>query len=258
MDKQVQDDLLGDVKDFLDEDTQKWYADHGIPYQRGYLLYGPPGTGKSSFSLSLAGEFELDIYTLQLSGISDSQLMKLFAELPPQCIVLAEDVDAAKVRRREDADTDQENNSGSGVTLSGLLNVLDGVSSQEGRVLIMTTNHIEHLDDALIRPGRTDKKVHFKRADRKMSAQLFHTVFKQMPDHKDSKHQLGDETIERLANDFSSKVPDQVFSPAEVLSFLLEQKNSPFGAVTGVENWVAKTKAGSQLKREASWVQEGR
>lgn len=258
MDKQVQDDLLGDVKDFLDEDTQKWYADHGIAYQRGYLLYGPPGTGKSSFSISLAGEFELDIYTLQLSGISDSQLMKLFAELPPQCIVLAEDVDAAKVRRREDADTDQEKNSGSGVTLSGLLNVLDGVSSQEGRVLIMTTNHIEHLDEALIRPGRTDKKVHFKLADRKMSAQLFHTVFKQMPDHKESKHQFDDETIERLANDFACKVPDQVFSPAEVLSFLLEQKNSPFGAVTGVENWVAKAKAGSQLKREGSWVQAGR
>lgn len=74
---------------------------------------------------------------------------------------------------------------------------------------------------------------------------------------KESKHDFGDEAIERLANDFASKVPDQVFSPAEVLSFLLEQKNLPFGAATSVENWVAKTKAGSQL-REGSWVQEGR
>ncbi|KAJ5998010.1 hypothetical protein N7522_009670 [Penicillium canescens] len=259
MDKQVQDDLLGDVKDFLDEDTQKWYADRGIPYQRGYLLYGPPGTGKSSFSLSLAGEFELDIYTLQLSGISDSKLMKLFAELPPHCIVLLEDVDAAGMGRRDDAATDQESNSGSGVTLSGLLNVLDGVSSQEGRVLIMTTNHIEHLDEALIRPGRTDKKVHFNLADGKISAQLFHTVFKQTPDHNQSKKQLGDDTIARLANDFASKVPDEVFSPAEVLSFLLEQKNSPFDAVAGVETWVAKAnEAASQLKRDGSWVQERR
>ncbi|KAJ5111738.1 hypothetical protein NUU61_001368 [Penicillium alfredii] len=257
MDKQVQDDLLGDMKDFLDEDTQKWYADRGIPYQRGYLLYGPPGTGKSSFSLSLAGEFELDIYTLQLSGISDSKLMKLFAELPPHCIVLLEDVDAAGMGRRDDADTDQENNSGSGVTLSGLLNVVDGVSSQEGRVLIMTTNHIEHLDEALIRPGRADKRVHFKLADGKISAQLFHTVFKQTPDHKQAKKQSSDETIERLAKDFASKVPDQIFSPAEVLSFLLERKNSPFDAVTAVEGWVAKAKeTASQLKREGSWVQE--
>lgn len=258
MDKEVQDDLLRDVKDFLNEDTQKWYADRGIPYQRGYLLYGPPGTGKSSFSLSLAGEFELDIYTLQLSGISDSKLTKLFSELPPHCIVLLEDVDAAGMGRRDDSDTDQEDKSTSGVTLSGLLNVLDGVSSQEGRVLVMTTNHIEHLDEALIRPGRADKKVYFQLADKKISTQLFHTVFKQTADHKESKHECGDEAIERLANNFASKVPDQVFSPAEVLSFLLEQKNSPFGAVTSVENWVAKTKAGSQLKREGSWVQEGR
>ena len=124
--------------------------------------------------------------------------------------------------RRDDADADQESNSGSRVTLSGLLNVLDGASSQEGRVLIITTNHIEHLDEALIRPGRTDKKVHFKLADRKMSAQLFQTVFKQTPGHKQSKRQFGDETIERLADNFASKVPDQFFSPAEVLSFLME------------------------------------
>lgn len=72
--------------------------------------------------------------------------------------------------RRDDADTDQENKLGSGVTLSGLLHVVDGVSSQEGRLLIMTTNHIEHLDEALIRPGRADKRVHFKLADKKISA----------------------------------------------------------------------------------------
>lgn len=258
MDKQVQNDLLRDVKDFLNEDTQKWYADRGIPYQRGYLLFGPPGTGKSSFSLSLAGEFELDIYTLQLSGISDSKLMKLFAELPPHCIVLLEDVDAAGMGRRDDSNADQDNKSSSAVTLSGLLNVLDGVSSQEGRVLVMTTNHIEQLDKALIRPGRTDKKVHFKLADEKVSAQLFHTVFKQTPNHKQSEGKFGDDKIERLAKDFASKVPEEVFSPAEVLSFLLERKNSPFDAVTGVDSWVAKAKGTtSQMKREGSWVQDG-
>jgi hypothetical protein len=95
-------------------------------------------------------------------GISDSMLMKLSAELPPHCIVFLEDVDAARVGRRDNADAEQESNSGSRVTLFGLLYVLDGVSSQEGRVLIMTTNHIEQLDEALIRPGRTDKMVHLE------------------------------------------------------------------------------------------------
>ncbi|GIK05443.1 hypothetical protein Aspvir_009553 [Aspergillus viridinutans] len=242
MDNEVKDDILRDVDEFLDQDMQDWYAERGIPYKRGYLLFGPPGTGKSSFSLSLAGKHELDIYTLQLSNISDTTLMRLFAELPPRCIVLLEDVDTSGVGRRDSVDIDQENESKSTVTLSGLLNVLDGVSSQEGRILIMTTNHIEHLDEALIRPGRSDKKVHFKLADQNISTQLFHTVFKQLPNQKQYNSEYDDETIERLARDFASKLPEQVFSPAEVLSFLLERKKSPYDAVSGVESWVAKAK----------------
>jgi len=253
MDKQIQDEVLEDMKDFLNTDTQKWYAERGIPYQRGYLLFGPPGTGKSSFSLSLGGEFELDIYTLPLLGISDSKLMKLFAELPPHCVVLLEDVDAAGTGRRTNADNDQENKPSSAVTLSGLLNVLDGVSSQEGRVLIMTTNHIERLDPALIRPGHTDKKVHFSLADKKISAQLFHTVFKQTPTSNQSAKESIDERIEMLAEDFAARVPDQIFSPADVLSFLLVRKNSPFEAIAGVGEWVAKAKhAGGPLQRDNS------
>ncbi|KAJ5695362.1 P-loop containing nucleoside triphosphate hydrolase protein [Penicillium solitum] len=242
MDKQVKDDVLRDVDDFLDQDMQDWYAERGIPYERGYLLFGPPGTGKSSFSLSLAGKHELDIYTLQLSNISDSKLMKLFAELPPRCIVLLEDVDTAGMGRRDSVDADQEIESKSAVTLSGLLNVLDGVSSQEGRILIMTTNHIEHLDEALIRPGRSDKKVHFKLADQNISTQLFHTVFKQSPNQKQRNEEYDDKTIEGLARDFASKMPEQIFSPAEVLSFLLERKKSPSDAVSCVESWVTKAK----------------
>ena len=242
MDNEVKNDILRDVDDFLDQDMQDWYAERGIPYKRGYLLFGPPGTGKSSFSLSLAGKHELDIYTLQLSNISDSKLMRLFAELPPRCIVLLEDVDTAGVGRRDSVDADQETELKSAVTLSGLLNVLDGVSSQEGRILIMTTNHIEHLDEALIRPGRSDKKVHFKLADQNISTQLFHTVFKQSPNQKQCNEEYDDETIERLARDFASKMPEQVFSPAEVLSYLLERKKSPLDAVSCVESWVTKAK----------------
>ncbi|KAI2872838.1 hypothetical protein CBS11852_10824 [Aspergillus niger] len=242
MDNEVKDDILRDVDEFLDQDMQGWYAERGIPYKRGYLLFGPPGTGKSSFSLSLAGKHELDIYTLQLSNISDTTLMRLFAELPPRCIVLLEDVDTAGVGRRDSVDADQENESKSAVTLSGLLNVLDGVSSQEGRILIMTTNHIEHLDEALIRPGRSDKKVHFKLADQNISTQLFHTVFKQLPNQKKRNEECDQETVEGLARDFASKMPEQIFSPAEVLSFLLERKKSPYDAVSDVESWVAKAK----------------
>ena len=56
------------------------------------------------------------------------------------------------------------NKKGTGVSFSGLLNALDGVASQEGRIFILTTNHIDRLDDALIRPGRCDVKVKVRKA----------------------------------------------------------------------------------------------
>ena len=64
------------------------------------------------------------------------------------------------------------------MSLSTLLNVIDSVASQEGQVLIMTTNHITHLDKALIRPSHVDKKVKLKLANKKMTANLFYVVFK--------------------------------------------------------------------------------
>jgi chaperone BCS1 len=105
----------------------------------------------------------------------------------------------------------------------------------------MTTNHIEHLDEALIRPGRSDKKVHFKLADQNISTQLFNTVFKQSPNQKQCNEGYDDETIDGLARDFASKMPEQVYSPAEI-SFLLDRKKSPLDAVSCGESWVTKAK----------------
>ncbi|OJD20820.1 hypothetical protein ACJ73_07842 [Blastomyces percursus] len=106
----------------------------------------------------------------------------------------------------------------------------------------MTTNHIERLDDALIRPGRVDRQVLFQLADQKMSSRLFCTVFKRSDgDQRITGKEFDNETIERLAGEFAAKVPDQVFRPAEILlSFLLERRQSPTDAVADVEDWVAK------------------
>jgi len=111
--------------------------------------------------LSIAGRFGLDIYILSLSAISEATLKSLFAKLLSRCIILLEDIDAVSSNRSRDAEIDsrqiatgspsQESKSASGkVSLSALLNVIDGVGSQEGRILIMTTNHITRLDKALI------------------------------------------------------------------------------------------------------------
>jgi chaperone BCS1 len=199
LDESVKKDLLEDMQDYLHPLTRRWYGNRGIPYRRGYLLYGPPGTGKSSLSFAVAGYFKLKIYIVSLnsSAMNEENLGTLFADLPKKCVVLLEDIDTAGLthtRQAPEKDPEEDTKpaattpaaqtvanatqtSLNRISLSALLNVIDGVASQEGRVLIMTTNHIEKLDEALIRPGRVDMKVKFDLADSAMIKTLFKGIF---------------------------------------------------------------------------------
>lgn len=153
--------LAGDKRAKLESDVKRfmtrgwWYAERGIPYRRGYLLHGSPGSGKSSFIYALAGALDMSICLLNLSdrGLTDDKLNYLLSNAPERSILLLEDVDSAFLgrQRAREADGYQAN-----VTFSGLLNSLDGVASSESRIVFMTTNHVERLDPALIRPGRVD------------------------------------------------------------------------------------------------------
>ncbi|KAF8350566.1 BCS1 N terminal-domain-containing protein [Amanita rubescens] len=141
-----------DIKTFLER--RQWYADRGIPYRRGYLLHGPPGSGKTSFIQALAGSLSYDICLLNLAerGITDDKLNHLLSNAPERSFILIEDVDAAFNKRVQTGEDGYQ----SAVTFSGFLNALDGVASGEERIVFMTTNHLERLDPALIRPGRVD------------------------------------------------------------------------------------------------------
>lgn len=114
----------------------------------------------------------MDIYVVSVPTVDDQTLKDLFNRLPDRCVVLLEDINAAGASHSrdsgsEDLDSDEEKTPRTkGVTLSGLLNTLDGVASQEDRVLIITTNYAEKLDKALIRPGRVNIKVEFQLANR--------------------------------------------------------------------------------------------
>ena len=152
----VKDFLLKDVKEFFAKEG--WFKDRGLPFRRGILLYGIPGTGKTSTVHAIASELELPVYILLLSlkDIDDSKLADMMNRLPEKCILLLEDIDCAfKSRTAEKKD----DNNTSTITLSGLLNSIDGLLAPEGRLLFATTNHIEHLDPALIRPV---SKFHLK------------------------------------------------------------------------------------------------
>ncbi|KAF9130152.1 hypothetical protein BGW39_003389 [Mortierella sp. 14UC] len=172
MDPKLKNYIVEDAKEFFA--SESWYSERGLPFRRGLLLYGSPGTGKTSFIHALAGELGLNIYVVNLSSknLTDDTLSELVSDTPSRCLLLIEDVDAAFIQRAsKDAAT--------GITFSGLLNSVDGVSAQEGRMLCMTTNHLERLDEALIRPGRVDVRAKFGKATRSQAEELFIKFFPQ-------------------------------------------------------------------------------
>lgn len=335
-------DVLADINEYLNPATARWYANRGIPYRRGYLFYGPPGTGKTSLTFALAGVFGLDIHVVSLlePTLTEEELGMLFTNLPARCIVLLEDIDTAGLVRNEPAKEDEdvqgdkeregrtrdggnehlnvanltkalkraneqsEEEKKKGISLSGLLNIIDGVASHEGRVLVMTTNRPEKLDEALIRPGRVDHQVAFGNATQTQIKELFERmytndlprttfiksgtttiasskptslqIFKEKAElltppitpttsthenangsangHAINGHakmpngvvvlgekdngEVSEEVLVNIAKAFSEKVPDNMFSPAEIQGFLLKRKKDPRKALAEVENWV--------------------
>ena len=179
MDHKEKRHIVQATHEYVHPDTSRWYQSRGLPYRQGYLFHGPPGTGKSSLCLAIESMVYLDIYVISLGavGLDENNLAVLFRSMPERCIVLVEDVDKAGIQKRrpnsipapEVVDLNEKpshNRADSipqgsgGITLSALLNATDGVSAKEGCILVMSTNHIERLDPALLRPGRVDMKIH--------------------------------------------------------------------------------------------------
>ena len=167
--------LVSDIEKF--RSSKRRYAHLGVPYHRGYLLYGPPGTGKTSLVSALAAHFALSVYCINLADLTDRSLMSAVSQVPANSLLLFEDIDCMKSGNSrtvpassasaDEAGTRTKKENGAdrhGVTLSGLLNVLDGFYAPTGVLFVMTTNHVEALDPALLRPGRIDYKIYLGRA----------------------------------------------------------------------------------------------
>lgn len=198
-------DITEDLEQFMT--SKQWYNNNGIPYMRGYLLYGPPGTGKSSIIKAVSNYTKRHIHYVMFSNItSDSQLMDLLNAIDfNKTILVMEDIDATievikkrkpeveNIGKKEIQDTireemtkysrDRDNERGpkksnnAELTLAGILNALDGIFSMSGRILIMTSNRPEELDNALTRAGRVDRKIKLDYCDKTQVKKLYKKMF---------------------------------------------------------------------------------
>ncbi|GAB2216627.1 hypothetical protein Droror1_Dr00024403 [Drosera rotundifolia] len=188
MEPKKKEEIINDLMTFTK--SKEYYLKIGKAWKRGYLLYGPPGTGKSTMIAAIANLLHYDIYDLELTTIkNNSDLRQLLIHTGSKSIIVVEDIDCSlditaqrnkakkdekekktskkkKKKDVDDSDSDEDDDDDSveqdsKVTLSGLLNFIDGIWSPCGgeRLIIFTTNHIEKLDPALIRTGRMDKHI---------------------------------------------------------------------------------------------------
>lgn len=177
---------------------EDWYVKAGIPYQTGIILYGPPGTGKTSIIKAVANYLGYQIHILSASSLY--KIEDAMFNLPEKSLICIEDIDtnsATSMRERlevegpeengdvvvEDAKSDSPKDPKSiklmfdFANLSDILNAIDGIQHNHGRILFVTSNHIDKLDKALLRPGRIDITLKIDYVDNYVLKQFFDKFF---------------------------------------------------------------------------------
>jgi mitochondrial chaperone BCS1 len=313
LDADQKDMVLNDMAEYMEETTAAFYGRHGIPYRRGYLFHGPPGVGKTSFALALANKFNLDVYVLTLldQNLTDSDLVSLLNQLPGRSLLLLEDIDTAGLSNRKqksssfgrtrpgrgvrdrfgrgrgvpnagasstranEAETDEDEAGPltSNISLSALLNAIDGVAAPEGHILIMTTNKPHDLDDALVRAGRISVRVQFDTASFQQAKEIFRRMYIEPPaptgattavstiDGARSEKPVGvvqgmpEAELEELADNFATRLPEREFSPADLQDYLLMNRKNPKTALDGLDKWIVKTREENAKKEEMREVE---
>lgn len=169
---EMMESIVKDFSDFNSSESRLWYIEHGVPYRRNYMFYGPPGVGKTSTIRALAGKLNVSACFLTLGDrfFTNRDVQRAMRKLPCPAMLIIEDVDSL-------FNEDRDSTNASPLTFSGLLNALDGMMSKDGIITVMTTNHIEKLDAALIRAGRVDRKFEFRSPHREQMAALFASFY---------------------------------------------------------------------------------
>ncbi|ESQ41771.1 hypothetical protein EUTSA_v10013330mg [Eutrema salsugineum] len=220
MEDELKRDVIADLDRFIRR--KEFYKRVGKAWKRGYLLYGPPGTGKSSLVAAMANYLKFDVYDLQLASVKrDSELRRLLLATRNRSILVIEDIDCAvdlPNRLEQPVEGKNRGESQGPLTLSGLLNFIDGLWSSCGdeRIIIFTTNHKDRLDPALLRPGRMDMHIYMGHC----SFQGFKTLASNYLGLNDAT------TPHRLYPEIERLMDGEVITPAQVAEELMKSEDT--------------------------------
>ncbi|MCH8517792.1 MAG: AAA family ATPase [Cyclobacteriaceae bacterium] len=223
--------ILGTINEFIE--AMPWYEELHIPHRLGILLEGPPGNGKTSIAQALASHFDSELYILPLGSpsIDDDSLISLVQEISggaqgAPAFVLIEDISAlslgqqVKFKNEDGDDVERER-----ISLSGLLNAIDGVMSPNHVIFLFTANVADNLDEALVRHGRIDVKIHIGNATKEQADGIFGRFF---PEHDDAR------------KSFVEAFPEGKHNMAEVQFVLAQARKDPWNAVI----WARESREG--------------
>ena len=136
--------------------AEDWHFSRGIPWKLGVVLHGQPGTGKTSLIHALASDFGFNIkYIKSLHGLAGA-----FRTGTKNDLFVIEDIDAISGALHRDDDGARQGETGLRASpLHEILNSMDGMLTPDGLKFIVTTNHLDRLDPAIVRPGRIDEVI---------------------------------------------------------------------------------------------------
>lgn len=236
---------LREIVDYLNDPNK--YKEIGASMPKGILLVGPPGTGKTMLAKAVAGEADVDFFSISGSefvemfvGMGASKVRDLFKQAKEKapCIVFIDEIDAIGQKRSSGMSGSNDERE---QTLNQLLTEMDGFEGNSGVIILAATNRPESLDPALTRPGRFDRRVPVELPDLKGREAILRVHSKKIKIAKD----IDFEKVARMASGASGAELANIINEAALRAV---RDNRSFATQEDLEESIEVVIAGYQKK----------